>query len=331
MKVKTMKILTIVCTICLLFTMAVPAFASENYVIKAGTYRFNDVLSAPSAEFNADILFTANVVTDIYTGVLPFNCIRWFSNALFFSSDADGTQTDYYVYIDAWLTSSYGEGIQTITIPNDTEVSAEFYEWFSANALKVADDNTGDNTPPGVPGTGVTTPTMPGIPVQEKVWYNGVLLPNIISVAPENEGYSIAIIGKDISTGTIGLVFAKEFLRDYCFEENGEKYYCWVGESRNYALFDDEWSLIGEQEDGYLPVYMYDLIWCNKTIYTDSTRTETFFPKAPATLGGVVTEQMMEGVLAEVLMVLPIGLTCLIGYLALRKALSIFRRILFRV
>ena len=52
---------------------------------------------------------------------------------------------DYQVYFASpistkgWDTDSYGSGIKTVTFTEEQEVSAEFYTWFTANAVKVSD------------------------------------------------------------------------------------------------------------------------------------------------------------------------------------------------
>ena len=45
---------------------------------------------------------------------------------------------DLYVYINGWDTA-FGKFIETITFPTEQEVSAEFYAWFTANAVEVVE------------------------------------------------------------------------------------------------------------------------------------------------------------------------------------------------
>ena len=122
-------------------------------VIKSGTYRFNDVLTGTgkTVPVSASVLFTTRLtiaedgfeVDSVLTcGGLNYGGV----------TNTDGSwMVDYYVTdaspsVDklglipplhiqpydgnAWLLPSY----QTITLPNDSEVSTEFAEWFSANA-----------------------------------------------------------------------------------------------------------------------------------------------------------------------------------------------------
>ena len=122
--------------------------------IKAGTYRFNDVLSAPSADIEQSVNITASAVYRL-DGVEYFvtaNSIGvWVEQiALFYNivstnpSNADlvGTKNAYigaegnlFVGWNPYLS----EGIKTITFPTEQEVSEDFYNWFTANAVEVVE------------------------------------------------------------------------------------------------------------------------------------------------------------------------------------------------
>lgn len=142
-------------------TTVIPPDPDPVNVIKAGTYRFNDVLTIPVDPVSAEIIFTCNIGED---GSVLAECLGFVMAVSDFDSVGKpmGISLDYYVnslepnpgfevpdeytvyFADStrnkrWYTDSYGEGIKTITIPNDTEVSAEFLEWFSANAAPVAE------------------------------------------------------------------------------------------------------------------------------------------------------------------------------------------------
>lgn len=71
----------------------------------------------------------------------------------------------------------------------------------------------------------------------------------------------------------------------------------------------------------------YYCIESNHDIYTSSGLL--FFQK-PSVLGPVAPELGMEKVLEPMMMILPVGLACLIGYLGLRKALGHLQGILHR-
>lgn len=130
-------------------------------VIKAGTYRFNDVLTKSDIELNADINFTVAVTAygsyvgtahcdnitftaDTETYSRTYNTLRYNVAELVPPFEFLATpvqllmyQTSVYDEIGGiWDTDIYSEGIKTITIPNDTEVSAEFLTWFTANTVQ---------------------------------------------------------------------------------------------------------------------------------------------------------------------------------------------------
>jgi hypothetical protein len=126
--------------------------------IKAGTYRFNDVLSAPSGTIEQDINFAISVS--------GHEAIADHLRVYYSASDNGGTLSEVVsieyritecptlvgvilpitstVYEcvngilvggDGW-SDSFGdpEELQLITIPTDTDVSAEFGTWFAENA-----------------------------------------------------------------------------------------------------------------------------------------------------------------------------------------------------
>lgn len=148
-------------------------------LIKAGTYRFNDVLTAPSGDLWIEYIeFTAEANLDgvkvVSHAAFSFGHDGDDFSLDYVSVNDDGTTTQTTVYessesdyyVAGWRTSylgvhskellmtltglteeqasllanSYGETIKTITIPTDTEVSAEFADWFTANAVEVVED-----------------------------------------------------------------------------------------------------------------------------------------------------------------------------------------------
>lgn len=135
-------------------------------MIKAGTYRFNDVLTRPdfviySEIYSVNIEFTADVITE-ELGVCNarFNTLRLIDSGnigdtsfevnTFVVGVGDTPIESYsirlydeYGGVAVWETSwgevfgvTVAEPIKTITISTDTEVSAEFAEWFTANAVE---------------------------------------------------------------------------------------------------------------------------------------------------------------------------------------------------
>lgn len=121
-------------------------------MIKAGTYRFNDVLGVPNSNITQAVNFTTSPAYD--ENLTPTEgTMAWTSITL------EGTVTpqvsyagnagsfavynghnDYcWNYFNLVLgVSVLDERIQTITIPEDTEVSDEFEPWFTANTKRLS-------------------------------------------------------------------------------------------------------------------------------------------------------------------------------------------------
>lgn len=120
-------------------------------IIKAGTYRFNDVLTRPNGVITQDVNFTCKASVE-GVGEISAVCSNIWVNP------GDGTwstpdlkytvvQTTPDVGLPSgagivvhwaedgfWNNQYGGEFLQTITITEDTEVSDEFAEWFNENA-----------------------------------------------------------------------------------------------------------------------------------------------------------------------------------------------------
>lgn len=127
--------------------------------IKAGTYRFNDVLSKPSAGLEQAVGFTVSpaLSVDITTssivvsdGHSSFTGMRWSGATFVFDGHSQGALS-LYSEDEGW---NYGANIlanagisnaelmvgygQTITIPYDQEASDEFKPWFTANTKRLS-------------------------------------------------------------------------------------------------------------------------------------------------------------------------------------------------
>lgn len=116
--------------------------------LKAGTYRFNDELISPSEMLTQAVNFNTFFYSATYGSVL-MTCSSieavTDSTVSYYVIDAepDGDfifPKNYAVYqgaIGGWFVDNeygaYGEGIKTIAVPEDTEVSESFYTWFDAN------------------------------------------------------------------------------------------------------------------------------------------------------------------------------------------------------
>ena len=122
-------------------TEPVEASEEETYVIEAGTYRFNDVLDFSNVPQN--IIHLGYSYNDYYYAILNANNFETDAgtyNGVFFGvGDTTvleplwGSGTVDALNYDGWI---FDEQIIQ-TIPEDTEVSAEFYEWFTANTKRV--------------------------------------------------------------------------------------------------------------------------------------------------------------------------------------------------
>ena len=131
--------------------------------IKAGTYRFNDVLSAPSTDLEQSISFTTTPAFTFDEGTMSMvsldGVMNWativvandfagFPVIVNFCDTYDNPSTVYardngdwsfladFCAENGFSNTEFLNGCcQTITIPTDQEVSTEFAEWFTANAV----------------------------------------------------------------------------------------------------------------------------------------------------------------------------------------------------
>lgn len=128
-------------------TPDIPDVPDTTKVIKAGTYLFNDVIDF---SLYGTYPFTFCVTTG--DGAETFKCYcdeiaLMATNGSYLAYHCNESTPDLsvvginlpsnipvYYSSDGWKFELYGTGIQTITIPNDTEVSEKFYTWFNANA-----------------------------------------------------------------------------------------------------------------------------------------------------------------------------------------------------
>lgn len=115
--------------------------------IKAGTYRFNDVLNRStlydSPEIDLDFTFVSSGLFFHCNAIRVPNANEGYGIQLAY--DVSFTEPTYVsdATIPVYFNGVWGDdglftddGYRTITIPNDTEVSAEFAEWFTANAIE---------------------------------------------------------------------------------------------------------------------------------------------------------------------------------------------------
>lgn len=130
-------------------------------IIKAGTYRFNDVLTEPSGYLSQEIDFTVRGILSLDTATNVISLVEgeaycteivatnegygfslayiskdfiWFWGITAYD-ESYGFDIAYYNFLESGkilpeTVKGYG---QTITIPTDQEVSDEFYDWFKDN------------------------------------------------------------------------------------------------------------------------------------------------------------------------------------------------------
>lgn len=104
-----------------------------------GTWRFNDVLTRPSAEMRQSIYYSIRTTVNdvVYEAVGDYfqlyrgNDENPACYLIYGAEDVSNT-----VYENAWSTE-FGEGVRTVSFTEEQEVSAEFYEWFMSNAEPV--------------------------------------------------------------------------------------------------------------------------------------------------------------------------------------------------
>ena len=121
-------------------------------IIKAGTYRFNNVLTVPSKAFSENVNFITDTLFLGNTYTVSCNYIEMYNG------NGDSVQLIYGVvssvpsledlgisfpfsagvYDDEW-TDTYGIGVEVITVTADTEVTEEFATWFTTNAVEVVE------------------------------------------------------------------------------------------------------------------------------------------------------------------------------------------------
>lgn len=120
-----------------------------------GVFRFNDVLSLPSgSQIKQNIYFTVST-TPQRAGVeclMTGSAIAFSNNSVDYNitsstpgdwiSGIGAFPSEFNVYFDGWETAILGEGIMTIDIPYEQEVSAEFYETFTANTEYIGGPGT---------------------------------------------------------------------------------------------------------------------------------------------------------------------------------------------
>lgn len=117
-----------------------------------GTYRFNDVLSLPSgSKIQQNINFSVTTtpqragVKCLFMGsaiVYHNDIVDYHIEASYPDDWLDGMAvlpSDFNVYWEEWQTDILGEGIKTVTIPYEQEVSDDFFALFVANTIKLPD------------------------------------------------------------------------------------------------------------------------------------------------------------------------------------------------
>ena len=117
--------------------------------IKAGVYRFNDVLTMPSEALLQDINFSLQYSSpDVGSGtafatkigVAPSDGVWCVVNATDPQFPGYELPADFVLYHEeygGWLLEYYGADMQTITIPVDADVTEVYAEWHNANTVRI--------------------------------------------------------------------------------------------------------------------------------------------------------------------------------------------------
>lgn len=110
-------------------------------IIKAGTYLFNDVLTAIGNCEGHYIEYSFTTEIPGYGEVTAFGVMidQLYEDSVDIAftvtiSELGVVNNRTCLYSNGWNTNMYGEGIKTVTIPYDQEVSDEFNAWFTSNA-----------------------------------------------------------------------------------------------------------------------------------------------------------------------------------------------------
>lgn len=336
------KIVTLIICVALVASLAVPAFASTDYKIQ-GKWQFNETLEwihEDSPLYTVGCSFIIEGMPYVFSDP-RFGRIDdyWVLTAV---SVDTGERVELYHSLNEWATS-----YRTVIFQEPIIGYEHFYNWIHRNATQIyCDGSTCPATDVGadgicdVCGSTISVPETPDTdksPTVTYETYNGVSLPTISTVWNDTGSYKACIIFKDKVSDTYHLIYGSYYDKDYVFYnlylEGSPQSYCSIHNWTWYDLIDGTWTYqTANTNDVICRVESYDLIWANQTIYTDSTRETPFFQLPPTveapTLAGVITEETLAGVLMEVVAILPAGLVCLIGYLALRKALAVLRMVL---
>lgn len=121
----------------------------------SGKWTFKDVLSAPSAAVDQELNFIVNTHIPSASVDVAFECseielrvtstfdMYYYVQTSSVDLSALGVTFphNFAMYVDGWVSASYGEGIKTIDLGTEPQtVSPEFYAWFTANAVRTDSD-----------------------------------------------------------------------------------------------------------------------------------------------------------------------------------------------
>lgn len=157
MKNKILCLVLIIAVVCSVFVIS--ASAEDEYVIEAGTYKFNDTLTTPTfSSVYLDFLYNtsdSNTVSGYQMKVDSYLSVKY----LFFVSSSSNNRT-YDLGSNIWRYDFF----KTIIIETAQTVDSVFYDWFMSNTTLVV--------PPistGILSAGYYRLILP-IDVQEPTW-----------------------------------------------------------------------------------------------------------------------------------------------------------------
>lgn len=295
------KLIVIALTLVMVFALSVPVFASSGQYVLSGKWVINDTIDCSSNITQENLDFTISTTFDNGTNSWAWVCqgtkLQVSKSTTAGGVIATGTwsrdgvsEGDAYgnVIVDkSGATRIYcTESIRTISFNGENVVSEAFYTWFTSNAKEQV--------------------------VQPPEWDVDTYPFGFIMSFPQSmEIYFYAYDVRGQATATDGYFGVQG-------PANGVKY--------KYNFDSDTWSLISTLEvDNEWIQWDKDLTalyWTNYNVYTKGG--DPFFMVTSVMTDFVRTASLGE-VMKQVMMILPLCLVFLVGFVGLRKALVLLR------
>ena len=291
-----------------------------EYTLSSGSYTLNNTLTLPDYEIIEDFAspFLVSTLDDQFNVVDVYNGNRIKIAAPSVSYNLDGTMTTVYNAPPLANAGWQNVGYKQIILTEDETVTEEFYNWFIANTTE----------------SPVTYP--PYEFSNDGITYDG----NTFASYENDDTKRIEIddhycvMFKNDTSSTIFVFTATEPLRlgtSTIKTKSGERLEYW-------SIKNGVITYSGDKLDFAIPHTWIAgnhsiLNWDNDLPYQEFTTGMTVFRVAPQdspTLVEIVKQIPMSGVMKEMIVILPCLIALLTGYLALRKALTLFRTLLLQ-